>query len=94
MMPSTVRVLPAVGRGRRAERDRAGRMLKVLDFSDRIPFQLQSRPTPVRRVRKVFRTRTSAIMETPFVPAIVTPFQEGSLEIDEGNFKTYLKVRS
>lgn len=31
-------------------------------------------------------------METSFVPAIVTPFKEGSLSFDNENFKIYLKV--
>ena len=31
-------------------------------------------------------------METAFVPAIVTPFKPGSLEVDTESLKSYLKV--
>ena len=31
-------------------------------------------------------------MQTPYVPAIVTPFHPGSLEVDVDSFKKYLEV--
>ena len=50
---------------------------------------LQTRHVKRDRQRRV---RVSASMETPFVPAIVTPFKKGSLAVDEDSFKTYLQV--
>ena len=38
------------------------------------------------------RPRMSALMQTPFIPAIVTPFKPGSLKFDSDKFKEYLKV--